>query len=196
MAKGFRTPAKVKALLDARPGYGQLFSTLRDIVGDAEEPQQLNDRARMILGCAILEQLLRMVLAPHFAELDDAAQDELFEGANAPLASLSARIKVAHALGVFGPKTRRDLDRIRSIRNACAHSRVAVHFSDPAITEECDKFNALQLRTILLVVPGTKPSTAEDKFFVVLRHYFLCFLEAEPDGALRYKQSKLGHLFN
>jgi hypothetical protein len=52
---------------------------------------------------------------------------------DAPLATFSAKIRLAYALSIFGSSTRDDLDTIREIRNAFAHSTRPLA-SDPAQT--------------------------------------------------------------
>lgn len=202
MAARVRTSAKIKALLAMNPKNAELWDTLTTIKRrSGPHAGPLNDRARIVLAASILDQHLQTALLSHFPIIDTENREEmaqLFEGDSAPLSSFSARIRVGYALGIFGPKTKQDLERIKNIRNVCAHSRVPVHFRDSAITEECMKFHALEYlkrKTVL----GPKPKTAEQCFFVVVYHYFMCLVVEEPEGELptplRYRLSPLGSVF-
>ncbi len=48
----------------------------------------------------------------------------------APLGTFSNKINLAEAVHLVGPRTRGDLDRIRKVRNECAHSVNPVSFHD------------------------------------------------------------------
>jgi hypothetical protein len=93
-------------------------------------------------GCALfatsyldkaLSDLLYCVLA-----YDKRIENDLFEG-NAPLASFSARIKMAFYLGKISKVERRDLDLLRKIRNEFAHSANAIGFENEKIKIQCGK---------------------------------------------------------
>jgi DNA-binding MltR family transcriptional regulator len=200
-----RTSASIRALLAANPRNGELWQTLMTIGRRGRKrPNPMNDRARILLATAILDQHLQTALLSHFPIIDTEDKEqmsELFEGEAAPLASFSSRIRVAYALGIFGRRTKRDLERIKAIRNACAHSRLHVHFNDMAIAEECAKFNALEhIRTKRKSLLGIVPKTAEQRFFAVILHYFMCFVVEENEGELptplRYRLSPRGSAFS
>jgi DNA-binding MltR family transcriptional regulator len=205
MPSRVRTPASIRALLAANPKNGDLWATLTTIgKRGPRRSNPLNDRARIILATAILDQHLQTALLSHFPIIDTDSKNEmseLFEGDAAPLSSFSSRIRIAYALGIFGRRTKRDLERIKLIRNACAHSRLPVHFNDPAIADECAKLNALEhFRKKKLSPTGSIPRTAEQQFFAVIFHYFMCFVVEENEGELptplRYRLSPLGRLFS
>jgi DNA-binding MltR family transcriptional regulator len=70
--------------------------------------------------------------------------DRLFVG-SAPLSSFSAKIQVAYAIGLIGPKATHDLDRIREIRNAFAHAKVSITFDTDAVA---NTINGLHFRKL------------------------------------------------
>ena len=78
-----------------------------------------SDRAAVILGAAkldlLLYQLLGRVLSP-----SPTGIDELLDG-DAPLSTFSARINLAHRLGLIDVPFARALHLVRRIRNAFAH---------------------------------------------------------------------------
>jgi hypothetical protein len=50
---------------------------------------------------------------------------------------LSDKIKLAYGLALIGEQTRRDLNRLRDIRNAFAHARQNITFDTKAIANIC-----------------------------------------------------------
>ena len=61
-------------------------------------------------------------------------QEAIF-GINGPLSSFSSKINLAYALSIFGPETRENLDKIRELRNACAHSKRNVSFATKEVAD-------------------------------------------------------------
>ncbi len=51
---------------------------------------------------------------------------------------------MAYALGLIGRKSRRDLDRVRYVRNTFAHSALKVDFGFDEITAMCDQFELIE----------------------------------------------------
>jgi len=68
---------------------------------------------------AALERLLRLAFSSHRAR--KKIVDSLF-GAMAPLGSFSAKLRIAHALGLVSPTLYDDVDFLRKLRNEAAHS--------------------------------------------------------------------------
>jgi|HubBroStandDraft_5_1064220.scaffolds.fasta_scaffold53754_1 DNA-binding MltR family transcriptional regulator len=100
----------------------------------ANSPDQ-NPIVTAILGYVLVEHELDLLLRPRFKRRDDetwqALQDE-----RGPLRSFYAKIAVGHAFGIYDDKLRNDLDVIRTVRNAFAHSKKLLHFDDPLIVPE------------------------------------------------------------
>jgi DNA-binding MltR family transcriptional regulator len=89
--------------------------------------------AAILLGSLVersIERLLRTIMR------DRSSTGRLFDH-QGPFGTFSAKIHGAYALKLIGPKTRHDLDLIREIRNAFAHSRRPLRFSDKAIKDAC-----------------------------------------------------------
>jgi len=74
------------------------------------------------------------------------------DNANGPLGTFSAKIKIGHALGIYTKGFREELDVMRHIRNAFAHSWEKLDFSSPAIIMGCSA----------LRVPRIAPSSFEE----------------------------------
>ena len=84
-----------------------------------------SDRAAGIIGAVLVEESLAMLLRSRLVT-DEDIHREMFRSSG-PLGSFSAKINLAHLLGLFGPTAKKELDTIREIRNEFAH-RVARSF--------------------------------------------------------------------
>ena len=99
-------------------------------------------RGATMVATAIIEDLLVGAIRFRMVSLtDDEADSSLLP--DRPLGTFSSRIKIAHALGVFGPKTRHDLNVFRDIRNAFAHARRQIDFNVPEVATFVGTFNSL-----------------------------------------------------
>jgi DNA-binding MltR family transcriptional regulator len=76
-------------------------------------------------------------------KLTPEEHDQLFIGTG-PLATFSAKIRLGYALGIYGRKTRHDLDVVREIRNAFAHAQKVITFENQEIANLCSGFHCLQ----------------------------------------------------
>ena len=81
-----------------------------------------------------LDTFLLRLIRRHLVELNDSEAASLFEP-DRPLGTFSSRIQLARALGIFGPKTSHDLNKIREIRNAFAHGLRKMDFDTPEIKQ-------------------------------------------------------------
>jgi len=78
-----------------------------------------DDRAMVLSMAAFVEETLGRMLLAYLR--DCKATCDLVDGFNAPLGTLSARIKAAYSIGLIGEKSFRDLEILRRIRNHFAH---------------------------------------------------------------------------
>lgn len=102
-----------------------------------------SDRGAVIILVSIIDDVLAAALERKMVPLNSDEKARLF-GFDAPLGSFSARIKMAYALGVIDKDDRDDLNVMRAMRNACAHSRGGLSFDD----------EVLRHAMALLVTPG------------------------------------------
>lgn len=121
-----------------------------------------DDRTIAVMQAANIEnsiqECIAILLNPHpEKKISDDQIKELFLRDGAPIGTFSAKIKVAHAMEVFGDKTRSDLDRIRAVRNAFAHARKPINFATPAVETVCS-----QLRVQTLIKRPPKGAFHED----------------------------------
>ncbi len=82
----------------------------------------------------MLEEALRELLITFLAP-NPSASDSLFDGANAPLQSYSAKIDAAYRVGLLSDRFARDLHLIRKIRNDVAHRPASCDFNDTSIKD-------------------------------------------------------------
>ena len=102
------------------------------------QTRKLKDRAAVLVVCSQLETGLERAILRKLPGLDDDGYESLF-GGDRSLSTFSAQTWLGHALKLFGIHTRNDLEEIRHIRNAFAHSPRLIDFKTPAIARHCGK---------------------------------------------------------
>ncbi len=89
-------------------------------------------RAKVVLSACYLDELLgkliKILLRPN-----EEKSDPLFDGAQAPLSTFSARIEMAYRMGAISEKNKKSLNYIRKIRNKFAHKIADCGFDDSQI---------------------------------------------------------------
>lgn len=105
---------------------------LMDYQAMRKEFDHATDRAVAILVAAYVEEALLDALLFRLGSKKEEAVGELLEN-GAALSTFSNKISLAQAVHLIGPRTRGDLDRIRKVRNECAHFRESyqLHRSTP-----------------------------------------------------------------
>lgn len=97
--------------------------------------QAESERGSALLAGALLDDVLVERLREFF--VPDTDRVESVFGQNGPLGSFSARITMGYLVGLYGPKTRETLDKIRDIRNTFAHVHEIAKFTDPEVSRVC-----------------------------------------------------------
>jgi DNA-binding MltR family transcriptional regulator len=93
--------------------YGDSFNSfMNEFINES-------DRAAVILGAAMVENLLGQIL-DKFLLSSTSTTDDLLEG-DAPLATFSAKIKACHRLGLVDDQFIKLLNVFRRLRNGFAH---------------------------------------------------------------------------
>ncbi|WP_315792365.1 MltR family transcriptional regulator [Bradyrhizobium sp. SZCCHNRI1002] len=85
-----------------------------------------------ILGYTLVEHELNIVLRTKFKKKDNDTWEAL-QAEQGPLRSFSAKITMGFALGLYNEKVEHDLNVVRIVRNAFAHSKKLLDFSDPLV---------------------------------------------------------------
>nr|WP_249811392.1 MltR family transcriptional regulator [Bradyrhizobium sp. 197] len=94
----------------------------------------------MILSvAAFAEECLGQLLLTYL--IGGKHAEDLVEGFNAPLGTLSARIKGAYAVGLLSDQQFEDLERIRKIRNEFAHNWAGCTFGSPKVASLIGQLN-------------------------------------------------------
>jgi hypothetical protein len=141
--------AELKALSKRLPASDQFFDAIFSLVHADHNPASL-DRTAAIAGTQFVEYALQRAITRHLKDpLPPREEKDLFEGGGGgPLSAFGAKIILAHALGVIDDEDREDLDTLRYIRNAFAHSVTPIKFDDEAVKKLCVALHASKL------VPG------------------------------------------
>ena len=123
-------PAYVKAFKE----YTRGDPTKDDLPAMAKEFYGKSTRAVVILQATMVEGTLANAIESVLHS--DLSKTKLFDF-EGPLGTFSAKIAIAYALGIFGPKTRHDLDLIRLLRNGFAHCSRPMSFSTTEVAAVC-----------------------------------------------------------
>lgn len=123
----------INSLIRQEPSVAEMFEVL-----DNDVVSRMDDRSLAILESAYVEQELEEFLTSRLVTLKKEEFRGLFEGGG-PLSSFSAKTKIAYAFGCIGRNTRNELDRIRTIRNVFAHSRLPLRFDTGELKAECER---------------------------------------------------------
>ena len=91
-----------------------------------------SDRACVILAAVLLDSALKTLLKTKLVSCY-SANDPLFDGSNAPLATFSSRIEMVYRLGIVDTGFARSLHLVRRIRNDFAHNVTGCTFEDSAV---------------------------------------------------------------
>lgn len=128
----------IRALGYSRSDKGAV-DTLTELAKADERPS--HDRTLAIVGAVFLEDSLRTAISKHLMPsrlLQTRAQ--IFEDEQAPLQGLASRARIAYALGIIDDTQRNDIEVIRIIRNAFAHSSQGFTFKHAEIKKALDAF--------------------------------------------------------
>jgi DNA-binding MltR family transcriptional regulator len=125
----------LKKLLKEKPTKDDISRCVNELTTDGT-------RGTAVLAAALLEDLLRLCILTKMVELSKDEHDRLFIGAG-PLSSFSTKTQFAYALGTIGPRVRHDLDSIREIRNALAHTNLKIDFDTPEVAALCAGLHCL-----------------------------------------------------
>ncbi len=100
-----------------------------------DEIEKQTDRGAAIIAAAVIEDVLERLITARFVELPSKRKKALFDQSNGPLSSLSSKIELGFALGLFNEERRGSLHLIREVRNTFAHTMDPISFEDPRISK-------------------------------------------------------------
>lgn len=142
-----------------------------------------SDHTTVILGTALVETALRLAISARtHKDLSSAEDGSLFEG-DGPLATFSAKTRLALAFEVINTEMRTELDRLRDIRNAFAHSKSFLTFETEEVRAACATLTMPHYDTgAPWKVEGDRviwvPDTPRDQFLVSVRMTWVFLYQA------------------
>jgi hypothetical protein len=149
MASKSSSSKRLKKLADEIPPDAAVQTHL-----DVMEDQAYADHAVAMMGAGLIEKALEVAILSRLIPMNNEDRSRLFSyDHRGPLSDLSARIRMGLAMGLYGPNTFDDLQRIREVRNAFAHSLWYITFSTPEVSERCE-FQVTKRLTIAAGGPG------------------------------------------
>jgi len=98
-----------------------------------------NDRSACLVSTTAIGHIIVELMQKYFIELTKDEHDKLFFERNSTLGTFAQRIDIAFALGFISRSERDDLNIIRRIRNAFAHSVANISFDNKLVADECRK---------------------------------------------------------
>lgn len=110
-----------------------------------KELQGESDRAAVILVAAHLEDSLMIKVMSRMRKPPDGSTIEYYDDVfapNRPLGSFSAKIDAAYFFEIIDDTMRAQLNDVREMRNACAHSQHPISFADSALVNVCKRIFA------------------------------------------------------
>ena len=105
-----------------------------------QEINQGTERSVALMIGALIEDRLRSVIEQRISHLTPDEMADFFSD-NGPASDFASRIKIAYALGGIPAWIWDDVNLIREIRNAFAHTRLQLSFADKELTDLCSVFH-------------------------------------------------------
>jgi hypothetical protein len=189
MAKKSAAPSLTQAMralrkrLAERPDTASMWNTIRAFDTNAVNAQHTDRALALVLG-AILEQALETAIMTHCTSLDGAEKRRLWAGSDDAPIPFSIKLRFGFALGIFGPRSRADLNIIRHVRNLFAHTKTSLEFGSSEVRDLCDQLQWIDVITWGGIL-GSKPTTARRKYLETVRHFFAYF-EDETNKPTRF----------
>lgn len=111
----------------------KLRAQLKELSKDAQT-------GKVLILCAMLEDVLMAAIKAKMAPLSSDISARIF-GGSGPLQTISAKIDIAYALGLYSGGTRRNLHLVRKIRNGFAHTSQRTNFESESIVALCKQID-------------------------------------------------------
>lgn len=165
-----------------------------DVLDTFTEYQKLDDRSAVIFAAAVIEVGLERLIRARMRKLGSDDYNALFSGTG-PLASFSAKTRIAYALEFIGPATRHDLAIINEIRNVFAHAPRKITLKNKSVWDRllCLKIvSASRKAQMQYPLPGK--STRKREMVLALAGY-ACMLGYKRHPRIKSKQYRGDNLF-
>ena len=149
---------------EAADGDEQVFGGINLLTRSLHD---LDDRGLVLSLSAFAEDALGSLLKAFM--MPSEATTQLLEGFNAPLGTLSSRIKAAYAMGLTTKEQFQDLERLRKIRNEFAHTWRPISLSQPRLTALVQAMNYSRIDDEFPKTPIEKIRSSSTCLLVELR---------------------------
>ena len=136
-----------------------------------------SDRAAVILTAAMLDETLKDLLEAHLVPCS-SSDDPLFDGANAPIGTFSARIECSYRLGLISKNFAKCLHITRKIRNAFAHDVAGCKFTSHSVAS---RVRALRQATGAPESSGKEDLSDPRASFCYITGYFMWKIKQNMD---------------
>lgn len=148
--------------------YSHLVLTAeeRKAVSAAAHSMEQHPIVTAILGYVLVEHELDVLLRKKFKKTDDATWTELQDD-RGPLRSFSAKISIGYALGIYNDKIQHDLNTVRIVRNAFAHSKKLLDFDDPLVIQELSGAHRLPTKFKIQLRKDPNNQLAKASFIII-----------------------------
>ena len=150
------------------------------------DERRYHDRAAVLICASLLDHALETAILSYFVQLDQNEHRDIF-AEDGPLSTFSAKIRLAYALGIFGPNTKKDLVVIQSIRNAIAHSRSHLNFQSPEIVEACRHISFAAKESVAW--EGKEITYANDQYILACKWLCVYLFWSPGEPIVEYKSS-------
>lgn len=147
----------LKAISRKPPMPEDLVAVITEVQADKA------DRASALIVASMLQTALKRLVLVKLVELTETEMDGLF-GRDAPMSTFSGLIRIAYAFGLVDEEIKRDLDRIREIRNAFAHASIPITFETKEVAHACEGLLAYKYRPIGMQVGSVKHTLARKQY--------------------------------
>ena len=176
------------------PSRKTLLKSLKELAGHLpEEKARIDHIIRLsvhadytaaITSVACLEEAFKTAITRHLrAGLSTDEEKRIFDySANGMLATLDSRIKMSYALGIIESEERDDLDAIRNIRNAFAHSGAIITFFDGEIPQ---LISSMKIFNRSFIPDSVAESGTKDKFILAISIYYARLITWIPNAPER-----------
>jgi hypothetical protein len=162
------------------------IGTIQESAEIVKDLRNESDRGAIILAATSIEDSLETALGMRMQalETDSKARTAIF-GAEGTLSTYSDKTLLAYALGIIDRKGKKDIDLVRHIRNACAHSRQPLSLSMQVLT---DAVKAAMGEELVAEAKDDRGLTLKAGFIVhcmILSHYVLTGTRSTPLEVLK-----------
>jgi hypothetical protein len=148
-----------------------------------------NDRGMGILMVTGVEDALQKAIESRLHVERD--QRDLLFGYDSPVGTFDYKIRIGHALEIFGAETKQNLELLKAIRNAFAHSKIPLDFQVAEVKAACD---LLIMPRMPIASDGQQPRWSVQILGYKGRARFHMACQALVHNFINYSQLCLQHL--